>query len=163
MKLSQCILIASLLGGLSTTVIAKSFDYDIHLGISSYDGHAEYKGTNFNLGYGVTKIFDNNVLFGVTVDSEYTSIKEKEIYSLSGDLRVGYNVLKKLNVYAIGGYKIETMEDITGYGFGYGIGLEYPITQHSAVAVEYKTYAMTSKNRSDYDVTIAGIKFKYLF
>lgn len=163
MKISKLVVIASLLGSLVTTLMAKGFDYDIHLGLSNYESNDGNKGANFNIGYGITKVFDNNTLMGVTVDSEYASIKEKEIYSLSGDFKAGHNFWKKLNVYAIGGYKIQTIDAITGYGFGYGGGIEYLFNDHMMAALEYKTYAMISKHAGDYDVTIVGIKLKYLF
>lgn len=82
---------------------------------------------------------------------------------MGGDLKLGYNVWDKLNIYAIGGYKIQDLDGIEGYGFGYGAGVEYPVIEHIVMAVEYKTYRMSGRNYKDYDYDTVGLILKYRF
>lgn len=163
MKFSQLGVIACMVAGLSTSMVAQDFDYDIHLGVLNFNMKDGDKGANFNIGYGVTKKFESGIIMGVSGDLEYTRIQRQGVYSLGGDLKLGYNVWDKLNLYAIGGYKIQNIDDTTGYGFGYGAGIEYPITQRVWASFEYKTYAMTCSDRNDYDFSTAGFKLKYTF
>lgn len=94
---------------------------------------------------------------------ETASISDTHIYGLNGDLKLGYNVWDKLNVYAIGGYKLQDLDGTSGYGLGYGAGMEYPITQHIITAIEYKTYHMSRSDYKDYDFDTIGLNLKYRF
>lgn len=149
--------------GLSTSMMAQDFYYDIHAGVAQLSIKDGDEGAIYNIGYGVTRTFDNNIVFGVAFDVDDGKIGNTTIYGLSGDLKLGYNVWDKLNIYAIGGYKIQDSEGVESYGFGYGAGMEYPIYQNIIAAVEYKTYSMSGRDYRDYDFETIRLNIKYRF
>lgn len=164
MNLSRVVFMGCIFAGLSSMpMMARDFYYDIHAGIAQLNIKDGDEGAVYNLGYGVTKTFDNRVVFGVAFDLDAGKIESKSIYGLSGDLKLGYNVWDKLNIYAIGGYKIQDLDGVDGYGFGYGAGVEYSITEHIVTAIEYKTYHMDGRNYKDYDYDTVGLILKYRF
>ena len=68
----------------------------------------------------------------------------------------------KLALYGIGSGIYQGIGGIDGAGFGYGAGIDYRITDHIALNVEYKTYSMTS-NYGDYDYDRVSTGIKYTF
>lgn len=71
--------------------------------------------------------------------------------------------MKSVNIYTLGGYRIQNFDETSSYGFGYGAGIEYLFEKNIAIALEHKTYAMKSKNRVDYDFSTVGLKLEYIF
>ena len=164
MNLSRVVFMGCVLAGLSSMpMMARDFYYDIHAGVAQLSIKDGDEGSIYTIGYGVTKTFDNSVVFGVAFDLDAGNIESKKIYGLGGDLKLGYNVWDKLNIYAIGGYKIQDLNGVEGYGFGYGAGVEYSVTEHIVTAVEYKTYHMSGRNYKDYDYDTVGLILKYRF
>lgn len=164
MKLTKLSLIGCVVAGLlSTSAMAKDFDYDIHVGVSNMDIKDGDNGANYTIGYGVTKTFDNKVVAGVSFDLDYANVGSTDIYGVGADLKLGYNVYKDVNVYALGGYKIQSVEGDSAYGFGYGAGIDYAVTRNIVAAVEYKTYDMSASNFEDYKYQTLGASLKYRF
>ena len=163
MNVSKRVLMGCLIAGLSTSMMAKDFESDLSIGLSQLKIKDGEDGANLSLGYGVTKQFDNKMLMGVAIGVEYANAGDYNIFGLSGDLKVGYHLFDSLNVYALGGYRIQNFDETTSYGFGYGAGVEYLWTQTISTAVEYKTYSMVSNNRGDYDFNVVGLRLKYRY
>lgn len=163
MNISKRVLMGCLIAGLSTSMMAKDFKSDLSIGLSQLSIIDGEDGANLSLGYGVTKQFDNKMIMGVSIGVEYANAGDYNIFGISGDLKVGYQLLDSVNVYTLGGYRIQNFDDTSSYGFGYGAGVEYLFTNNISAALEYKTYVMTCNNRSDYDFNTVGVKLKYIF
>ena len=140
---------------------------DVHIGASAIEAY-KLTGQAISLGYSGKKVWENGIMFGISMDflagkidvpSESTDTKDT-VYGISADLQVGYVPVKDLTVYAIGSALEQSVQNLEGYGFGYGGGIEYAISKSFAVAAEYKTYNMTNKV-GDYDYSASGINLKY--
>lgn len=161
---------------LLNSVSAKETLMDIHLtGISSTA--TEIDATEIGIGYGVSVYFDNSIFLGLSLDfsggkldnsqikiENKTSTKNDDsIYTAGGDFKLGYALFNnKLALYGIGSGIYQGIGGIDGAGFGYGAGVDYRITDHIALNVEYKTYSMTS-NYGDYDYDRISTGIKYSF
>ncbi len=141
---------------------SKDYGEDIHGGVSRLSLEGEHKPI-FNLGYGITKSLDNKVILGVSFDGEYASLAEGSLVGAGTDLKVGYNVWDKMNAYGLVGAKFQSIDSNSGYGLGYGFGVDYPITRTISAAVEYKSYNMNASNTQDYDSKTVGLNLKYGF
>lgn len=140
---------------------------DVHIGASAIEAY-KLTGQAISLGYGGSKVWENGIMAGITMDflagkidlpSGSTETKDT-VYGISADLQVGYVPVKDLTIYAIGSGLEQSVQNLEGYGFGYGGGIEYAITKSFAVAAEYKTYNMTNKV-GDYDYSEGGVNLKY--
>ena len=161
---------------LLNNVSAKETLMDIHLtGVSSTA--AEIDATEIGIGYGVSVYLDNSIFWGVsfdfsggTLDKNQVKIENKtstknddSIYTAGGDFKLGYALFdNKLAMYGIGSGIYQGIGGIDGAGFGYGAGVDYRITDHIALNVEYKTYSMTT-NYGDYDYDRVSTAIKYNF
>lgn len=154
---------------LISTLEAKKPYMDIHLGAASfensYERYKEETGSSYTIGFGLTKVFDNNVFLGIDYDLEYLDFSQEEpLYDNSWttgmDLKLGYEY-KDISLYGIGGLRIiGDQEDF--YGFGYGIGLGYRFSEHIGMDLEYKTYDLQG-TYIEYDYTTVGAGIKYIF
>lgn len=149
-----------LVSSLAMGVNAKDYKTDIHIAISSSDIGSENK-TAYNMGYGISKTFDNKIFTAVSFDVEYASPQRGSLYGYGVDFKLGYNFWNKLNIYSIVAGKGQSTNGDAAYGFGYGAGVEYPVTQSVGIAVEYKNYNMVSSNIPDDEYEILGLNLKY--
>ena len=113
------------------------------------------------------KYFDSNVVLGSSLGFAYgnpnVNSKNIDIYTLSGDLKIGYAIFNQdLFLYTIGSGALQGIDNKDGAGFGYGAGADYRITKNIALNFEYKIYNMTS-SRFDYDYEKANLNLKYTF
>ena len=139
---------------------------DFHIGISN-SKVLDKTYSEFNLGYGFNKYFDSNIVVGTSIDFAYGSAditnKSIDVYTLSGDLKIGYAIFNKdLFLYAIGSGALQGIDNKDGAGFGYGAGVDYRITKNIALNLEYKFYNMTS-SIFYYDYEKAHLNLKYTF
>lgn len=161
--MKKSIFVLGIMGAISTSMIAKDFNYDLSIGLSQLNIVNGDDGANLSLGYGVTRQLDSKVLLGVAIGLEHANAGDDNIVGISSDLKIGYHLLKSVNIYALGGYRIQNFYETSSYGFGYGAGVEYLFEKNIAIALEHKTYAMKSKNRVDYDFSTLGFKLEYIF
>jgi len=137
-------------------------DFSVAVGTSTAMGSSsemEYK-----LGYGVTKYFDSGIMAGVNFEVGLMNGEKENNYDYSGNVKVGFSPIKNGAVYGIGSAIYQSIgTEISGYGFGYGAGVEYRITDSFAAAVEYKTYSMTLESGIDYDYDNTSAVLKYTF
>ena len=160
--MKKIVCLASLAALLALNSYAKDYGEDIHGGISHASIDGEHKAA-YNLGYGVTKVLDNKVLLGVAFDGEYANLSDGSLWGAATDFKLGYNVWDKLNAYGMVGAKLQSVDGNSGYGLGYGLGVDYPLTHKIKAAVEYKNYNLNGSNISDYDYKTLGLNLKYSF
>ena len=161
---------------LLNNVSAKETLMDIHLtGVSSTAANID--ATEIGIGYGVSVYLDNSIFLGLSfdfsggkLDNSKVKIENKpstrnddNIYTTGGDLKLGYALFNnKLALYGIGSGIYQGIGGIDGAGFGYGAGVDYRITDHIALNVEYKTYSMTTNYGDyDYDRVSSGLKYNF--
>jgi opacity protein-like surface antigen len=163
-KIVSTLLVAS---AVASSIFAKEVVTDVHIGGAS-SKVLDKDSTEYNIGYGVTSYSDNNIYFGISFDLSYGEIelinKNLNVYSYSADGKLGYAFFdKKLGAYGIVSGMYQSIDSLNGAGFGYGAGLDYRITDHIAINLEYKTYDMKSDKMPDYthEKVISNIKFTF--
>lgn len=149
---------------ISLKAFAGVTNLDLRCGVASANIKNETK-TMYSIGYEVVHIFDNRVVFGAGIDFDYANLNEGYVMGYGADFKLGYNIYKTLNLYALGSAKKQNFEsDFNGYGFGYGGGVDFKISRNLGAAMEYKTYSMKTESLSgDYDFDIFSFSMKYLF
>ncbi|MFW9620218.1 MAG: outer membrane beta-barrel protein [Sulfurospirillum sp.] len=160
--MKKVLCLASIAAVLALNSYAKDYGEYVHGSISSASVDGEHKAA-YTIGYGITKTLDNKVFFGVAFDGEYSNLSDGPLYGAGTDFKLGYNVWDKVNAYGILGAKLQSVDGNAGYGLGYGLGVDYPITRTISAAVEYKNYNMNASNIPDYDYKTLGLNLKYAF
>lgn len=141
---------------------------EIRLGAGQLEANNK-TATGYTIGIGMTRYFESDFLFGVDFDFTYADIefngRDRDLYGYGADLRLGYAFMDNdLSVYAIGSALRQTIGNTTGAGFGYGFGGDYHITNSMALALEYKTYDITTdKASTDYDFESVNGSLKFIF
>lgn len=169
-------LIALTLSTLALNSTAKEVLTDIHLTGSSSQA-ANIDSTEIGIGYGVSAYFDNHIYAGTSLDFSGGKLDSTNVYiprnsrsrsddnlfTTGVDFKLGYAFFSnKLAIYGIGSAIYQGISGIDGAGFGYGAGVDYRITEHIALNLEYKTYSMTSNYADyDYDKISTGIKYNF--
>lgn len=137
-------------------------DFSVAVGTSTVmnsSSEMEYK-----LGYGVTKYFESGIMAGVNFEVGLMNGEKENNYDYSANVKLGYSPIKNGAVYGIGSAIYQSIgTDTSGYGFGYGAGVEYRLTDSFAAAVEYKKYNMTLESGFDYDYDNTSAVLKYTF
>ena len=143
-----------------TTVAANAAVRDIHIsgGTSSIANETQ---PIYEIGYGVSGYFDSGLMLGVDFNFGAANTTKETTYNYGADMKVGFSPIKNTSVYAIGSAMSQSYASTTGYGFGGGGGVEYRFNSF-AIAVEYKTFSMTTKV-GDYDFDSSQLKVKYTF
>lgn len=78
MNLSRGFFMGCVLVGLSSMpMMARDFYYDIHAGVAQLSIKDGDEGAIYIIGYGVTKTFDNSIVFGVAFDLDGAILKVK--------------------------------------------------------------------------------------
>lgn len=146
--------------GFITTSYA--FDTKFYAGISAakIDKHSY---TQYSLGQNSSMKFDNNILFAFANSINYGRVKTGlSATTLDLDLKLGYEFIENLRVYALGSGAIQFFDNSTYTGLGYGGAVEYRLSQNLAIEGSYKTMNMSKKNHSyDYDSANIGVKFGF--
>jgi opacity protein-like surface antigen len=122
--------------------------------------------TSAEIGFGANMLWDNGFTLGFDTNFDYADYGESTsnvITTFAVDLKPGYTY-KDITVFGIASAGMQGVEstDQTGYGFGYGAGIEYKALDWLAVAAEHKQYTFTTETH-DYDYTKSGAYLKILF
>lgn len=148
----------------SSLMAAESF---LTLGVSQSD--FKYVGervseNTYQVGYGVEKTWRNNVYSSISFNFDYADFDSEYMLSYGGDLRLGAQLGAKYKIYAIGSAMQQAFSKSTsGYGFGYGGGMQYDFTKNFAGYTDFKTYDMVEEKGNDYtfDTLLVGMKIKF--
>jgi len=143
---------------LATSANAK---IDIHVGTSKVKLAGE-SATAYNIGWGTNSHNENGFYWGTQFDISSIKLKDHNVTSFGGDLKIGYSFIKDLTVYALVGALGQDLRQGQGLGFGYGAGIEYKAFNNVSLNVESKSYAM-SLEETDYDFDSLGLNLKYTF
>ena len=138
------------------------FDTKILVGASSAEiGGENY--TQYNLGYTANNRLDNGIILGFGNTLSYGNVQSGvEAMTLDLDLRAGYEIINNLTGFVIGTGAVQTVDNNSSNGLGYGASLEYRLTSNVALEGSYKTVSMdNSSGDYDYDTTNFGVKFNY--
>lgn len=163
-KLTNLLLVSS---ALALNLSAQNVT-DYHIGVSS----AEVLNKTFtevNLGYGVNWNTQSDIYVGIALDLAFGNVdlengKNLNIFTSTADLKLGYEMFDdKLGLYVLGTGALQSLDSMSGAGFGYGGGIDYKFTKSFAMNVEYKTYDMTSDKMPNYTYEKINTNFKYTF
>ena len=140
---------------------------------TAYIGAASASIENENMteaifGFGVDKIYDSGMIIGFHNEYSYGSVEDSSSNDKSGvstiefDLKGGYSPFKNFSVFALVAAAGQYIESDAAYGFGYGGGMDYALTDSFILDVRYKTYSMKdSIINYDYDKAVASIRYKF--
>lgn len=119
--------------------------------------------TQYNVGYTSQTKLENQIILGFGNTVSYGSVDAgRELVGLDMDLKAGYEVYKDLTAFAIGTGAVQSLDNNSSWGVGYGASLEYKITSNVALEGSYKTINMNNSGGDyDYDTTNLGVKFHY--
>lgn len=119
--------------------------------------------TQYNVGYTSQTRFDNQIILGFGNTLSYGNVNSgEELIGLDMDLKAGYEIYKDLTAFAIGTGVVQTLDNNSSWGLGYGGSLEYRLTSNVALEGSYKTVSMNNSSGDyDYDTTNFGVKFNY--
>ena len=114
------------------------------------------RSTSYTIAFGATKYTDNSFLFGLALNltkGDITLAKKKEsMYSFCTDIKAGYALFgQKVSLYALGSALSNSTRSQQSYGFGYGAGVGYRLSDNVALSLEYKTHRLSSDKVQDYD------------
>ena len=136
------------------------FETKALVGISSAKVDSE-SYTQYNVGYTANTRLENQVILGFGNALSYGSKDSLEVYTLDMDLKAGYEVYKDLTAFAIGTGAVQSVDNNSAWGYGYGAALEYKLTSNVSLEGSYKTLSMQDGVNYDYDTTNFGVKFNY--
>lgn len=161
--------------GLSTSLMATETDRYVYLGVGQAD-ILETATPMYKFGFGVDKIFSNDVVAGFESSFSYSSIgsEDQTAVSFSEDTNfigvdiqanLGYQVVSNVNVFGSIGYMVQTIgSETSATGLGFGGGVSYKPFNSFSVAAEYKTFDMESSDSLiQYDLSVAEIQLRYVF
>lgn len=176
------ILVNALAVGVMTTVA--SADGFIKLGAGQVEADTTSKPTTtkYNVGFGGNTHFAENFLIGGELsvgkgEFDFDSGTTNEFLSFGADLHLGYTFFDDLDIFAIAGYEMITMdykfasggsETLKGSGFKYGLGIDYSIIKNISFGAEYSTvnHSMEDSNNADLgsvNMTYLGANVKFRF
>ncbi len=166
------VLIALLSTG--ATLNASNSNTYIEAGIGQYS-YEEEDITGYNVGLGTDTTYSNDVYFGFDFDVNFGEIYSEQILGMGMDLNLGYTFMRALSPYVFVGYNLQAVYDSgesqfnSFIGFGYGIGVNYKISNSFAIDAKYKTATLDYWDNDDtgysgdMDFSSLGINLKYLF
>ncbi len=151
-----------LLTGLASVLSANEWNTKVAVGASAAEVNGE-SYTQYGVGYTATTTFENQIIFGFGNTLSYgRETRSIEVLTLDADLKVGYELITNLTAFAIGTGVVQSVENNSAYGLGYGGALEYRITNNVALEGSYKTIDMTNSSGDyDYDISSIAVKFNY--
>ena len=118
-------------------------------------------GLSSEMGGGQVKV-DNTIVHPTAT----TPTTDMTTLVLGMDLKAGYSPLKGFDIYATGGFLVQSLEKDTGYGLGVGGGASYAFAEKWNVRAEYKSYSMKTaaiSGNASYDYATAGLSVGYRF
>jgi opacity protein-like surface antigen len=141
---------------------------DYHIGVSSAKV-LDKDFTELNIGYGFNIYTQNDFYVGLVLGFAFGNVdldnsKTADVFGTNADLKLGYSMFDNdLALYAIGSGALQSVDTMSGAGFGYGAGVDYRFSKNFALNIEYKTYDMTSDKMPDYTYEKINTNFKYTF
>ncbi len=138
------------------------FDTKAVVGASSAKVDGE-NYTQYNVGYTAQTKLESQVILGFGNTLSYGNVDSgRELIGLDMDLKAGYEVYKDLTAFAIGTGAVQSLDNNSSWGLGYGASLEYKLTQTVSLEGSYKTTDMdNSRGDYDYDTANFAVKFNY--
>jgi opacity protein-like surface antigen len=128
----------------------------------------EEDATLYSIGYGWSRTFESDLYaggvfafnFGETERDRVTQ-EQASITSYDVDLRLGYS-FESVSIFGIGAAVMQSLENVSGYGFGYGAGATWQINERWSLGTEYKIHSMTPENSlADYDYELFTTRIGY--
>lgn len=146
---------------LTTGATAKDITKHINVGANQTTLN-EKSGTGFNIGYGVTRVFENDIMAAFDLNYAQAEIDGETLNNYGGDIKLGYQVHKDIAVYAMGSGIAQSFNNTEAYGYGVGGGAEYTPFEHFGVGINYLTYSMTAETHEyDFDTVQAYLKVMF--
>lgn len=165
MKRLSSLLMAATLA--ASTLAADELRKTVYIGATSASLENENM-TEAIFGFGADKIYDSGMIIGFHNEYSYGSVGDSSSNDKSGvstiefDLKGGYSPFKNFSVFALVAAAGQYIESDAAYGFGYGGGMDYALTDSFILDVRYKTYSMKdSIINYDYDKAVASIRYKF--
>jgi len=155
----------------SSAFAADKIEKNVFVGVSNYSTDVTgLKDNNIGItvGAGISKIKENNLYCGVSIDASYAEIENPvgsnvNQNSISIEPKFGYHWNEKSNVYGLVGLRYSDFgSNINGYGPGVGAGIDYRIDKYVSAAIEGKKYFMNTSGEH-IDSTTAVFKVAYNF
>ena len=145
---------------LSHDIVAKEMHQSLDIGFNSSEIDT-LSGSGFDIGWSANIVFPNNLSLGFSCNYGNADIDENLFHYYGGDIKLGYNY-KRLTPYIIGSGIYQSYYKKEAAGFGYGVGLEFLLFSHLALAIEYRDYSMVSEiNEYDFKSTKAFLKILF--
>ncbi|MDD3856137.1 outer membrane beta-barrel protein [Sulfurimonas sp.] len=165
MKKLSSLLLAAVIA--SSTLAADELRSTVYIGAAS--SSIENKSmTEVVFGFGGDKIYDSGLIMGFHSEYSYGSIEAGSSNDKSGvstievDLKGGYSPFKNFSVFALVAGAGQYIESDAAYGFGYGVGMDYMLTDSIILDVRYKTYSMKDALLDyDYDKAVVSIRYRF--
>lgn len=157
---------------LATTLTVSSLAADevrktVYIGAASSSIENESM-TEAVFGFGGDKIYDSGLIIGFHNEYSYGSVETGSSNDKSGvstiefDLKGGYSPFKNFSLFALVAAAGQYIESDAAYGFGYGGGVDYALTDSFILDVRYKTYSMKDTLLDyDYDKAVASLRYKF--
>ncbi len=140
--------ILSIVTALAISASASQGSKYVSLGATSVDADIFGTGLVYSLNLGGKKVFDNNVFLGADLLFEYGSLEKNsqtiDAVGYGGNINLGYQY-KDLGVFVLGSALLESIDNISTAGFGFGGGIEYTPWEHVGFGVKYVQYSMTTE------------------
>ncbi|OCL83659.1 porin family protein [Arcobacter porcinus] len=140
---------------------ANALDTTIFLGLTG----AKVDGENYSqitIGQTTKEKFDNNVIVGFANSINYGTINSNSVTTYDLDLKLGYQLTDELRAYILGTTALQTYDNTTYHGFGYGASVEYKVNKNFALEVLYKEIDM-KKSDKKYTYNTSGLAIKLSF
>lgn len=163
-KLSSLLMAAAIA---ASTLAADELRKTVYIGAASSSIENENM-TEAVFGFGVDKIYDSGLIIGFHNEYSYGSVEAGSSNDKSGvstiefDLKGGYSPFKKFSVFALVAAAGQYIASDAAYGFGYGAGMDYMLTDSIILDVRYKTYRMKDVLLDyDYDKAVVSLRYKF--
>jgi len=157
----------------SSAFATEKIEKEVFISTGVYSTDSEVLKDNnllVSAGFGISKVKDNNIFCGLSLDLAHSDVSSKESTSLnqtsiSLEQKIGYHWNTKSNAYAITGVRYSDFgAGIDGYGPGIGAGIDYRLNKDISAAIEAKKYFMNTKGDLGHiDSTQAVMKVAYHF
>jgi len=161
-KLSLVLLASTALT--TTTMASDAYKY-LSIGANSATV-ANEDATGYAIGWGLNKYYDSGLFFGIGFEITAISLEAETVTGYGTDLRIGYTEAIQNHAAALYGIVSAQGQDIangSAYGFGYGAGVSYRITEWLETDLEYKTYSMTHESSIEYDSDTIALNLKFTY
>ncbi len=150
----------------ASTLAADELRSTVYIGAASSSIENENM-TEAVFGFGGDKIYDSGFIMGFHSEYSYGSVEagssndKSRVSTIEADLKGGYSPFKNFSVFALVAGAGQYIESDAAYGFGYGAGMDYALTESIILDVRYKTYSMKDALLDyDYDKAVVSLRYK---